>query len=219
MKLHVLQKLLPHSCEAGFTIVESLVALLVTAILLAAIAPVLVLSTATRVQSRRVELATLAAQTYIDGIRTGAVDPPSTVIELDPSSDRKLEDNLLNTTNMPIPKESKGLYCYNKSGNIAKPNCTSDLFYIQAAQMKVKGSSPQDGYRLGVRIYRADVDFKKTLIASDGSSEDEKQKKVTAVTFTGGLGNRQAPLIETTTDIINAQTSYSSLCQRLGGCK
>jgi type II secretory pathway pseudopilin PulG len=35
------------------------------------IAPVLVLSVATRVQARRVELGTQAARTYIDGVRSG----------------------------------------------------------------------------------------------------------------------------------------------------
>ncbi|MHC5822941.1 MAG: prepilin-type N-terminal cleavage/methylation domain-containing protein, partial [Nostoc sp.] len=70
------------SGESGFTIIESLVALLVVAILLTAIAPVIVLATATRVQSRRVELATQAAKTFIDGIRTGAITAPSAVTTL-----------------------------------------------------------------------------------------------------------------------------------------
>ena len=212
------------SGESGFTIIESLVALLVAAILLSAIAPVIILSAATRVQARRVELATQAARAYIDGLRTGAITLPSKPIELDPPSDppskdkpRKLEDNLINTTNMPVPTKSDDLYCFKKDGTISNPTCTSDLFYIQAAQIKVKNRQPSEGYRLGIRIYRANVDFSKTLTASgDGNNTDEKQKKQTQKTFTGGLGDRQAPLIEMTTDISSKTTTFKALCERLG---
>ncbi len=64
-------------CQSGFTIVESLMAIVVVGILLTVIAPVITLSVATRVQARRVELATQAVKTYIDGIRTGAIAAPS----------------------------------------------------------------------------------------------------------------------------------------------
>jgi prepilin-type N-terminal cleavage/methylation domain-containing protein len=64
-----LPKLFAQSSESGFTIIESLVAILVASILLAAIAPVLVISTATRVQARRIELATQAAKAFVDGVR------------------------------------------------------------------------------------------------------------------------------------------------------
>ena len=61
---------------AGFTIIESLVAVIVLGILMTAIAPTIVLSTATRVQSRRIELATLAARGYIDGVSSGNIPAP-----------------------------------------------------------------------------------------------------------------------------------------------
>lgn len=63
--------------EGGFTIIESLVAILVVSILLVAIAPVLSLSLATRVQSRRVELATQAARSYIDAVKTKKILAPT----------------------------------------------------------------------------------------------------------------------------------------------
>jgi len=49
----------PKQAQFGFTIVESLMAIVVVAILMTAISPVIILSVATRVQARRVELATL----------------------------------------------------------------------------------------------------------------------------------------------------------------
>ncbi|MEA5621600.1 hormogonium polysaccharide secretion pseudopilin HpsB [Nostoc sp. UHCC 0251] len=212
------------SGESGFTIIESLVALLVVAILLTAIAPVIVLATATRVQSRRVELATQAAKTYIDGIRTGAITPPSTVITLaapTSAAPRRVSDvagtppvtgspgdYLINTTNMPVPTVATTLYCF-KNGSISNPDCSSNtgnLFYIQASRI-IQSTGVNDGYRLGIRVYRADADF--PLTASDGT-------KKTQTPFTGGLGSRKAPLIEMTTDIGNSTTSFQALCKRLG---
>ncbi|MBW4685418.1 MAG: hormogonium polysaccharide secretion pseudopilin HpsB [Komarekiella atlantica HA4396-MV6] len=206
--------------ESGFTIIESLVALLVVAILLTAIAPVIVLATATRVQSRRVELATRAVKTYIDGVRTGAIAAPSAIISRDPanatttrnvSNSTQAAAYLISSTDMPPPTSSTGLYCFTKNGNITSTDCTDKPFefYIQAAQIKVTGSQPNDGYRLGIRVYRANADFTKTLTVSD-------ETKKTQQTFTGGLGERQAPLIEMTTDIASTNTSFQALCQRLG---
>ncbi|MEH2274182.1 MAG: hormogonium polysaccharide secretion pseudopilin HpsB [Nostoc sp.] len=240
-----LQQEICPSGESGFTIIESLVALLVVAILLTAIAPVIVLATATRVQSRRVELSTQAAKTFIDSIRTGAITAPSTVITLAASTSAaprrisdvaavaavaatgttaatpaipavtgKPQDYLINnsSTKMPPPEDStkNTLYCFKKDGTISNPDCSSNtdnLFYIQAAQIKVTGSQANDGYRLGIRVYRADADF--PLTASDDT-------KKTQTPFTGGLGSRKAPLIEMTTDIGNSTTTFQALCQRLG---
>lgn len=59
--------------QSGFTIIESLVAIIVVTILMIGLAPVITLSVATRVQAKRVELATQAARSYLDGVRTGAI--------------------------------------------------------------------------------------------------------------------------------------------------
>ncbi|WP_375499780.1 hormogonium polysaccharide secretion pseudopilin HpsB [uncultured Nostoc sp.] len=222
---HKLQQPIRSCNESGFTIIESLVALLVVAILLTAIAPVIVLATATRVQSRRVELATQAAKTFIDGIRTGAITPPSTVITLaapTSAAPRRVSDvagtppvtgtpgdYLINTTNMLVPTDATTLYCF-KNGSISNPDCSSNTgnsFYIQASRIIVQSAGVNDGYRLGIRVYRADADF--PLTASDDT-------KKTQTPFTGGLGSRKAPLIEMTTDIGNSTTSFQALCKRLG---
>src|SRR4028119_952420 len=69
------QQNLSQSRDGGYTIIESLVAMVVVAVLMIAIAPVMAFSVATRVQARRVELAMQAARTYIDALRTGAIKP------------------------------------------------------------------------------------------------------------------------------------------------
>lgn len=211
------------SDESGFTIIESLIAIVVVAILLAAIAPVLVISTATRVQSRRVELATQAAKTFIDGVRTGAIttEPSDITPVLEAPSDT-LQRNLVNTpgdylidlTKMAAPTTSTDLYCFNRNGTINNPedcpSSTDKLFYIQANRIvQSTGTNANDGYRLGIRVYRADVDFTQTVKVSAAT-------KTTQKTFTGGLGDKQAPVIEMTTDIANSNTTYQALCQRLG---
>ncbi len=209
------------SDEAGFTIIESLVAILLITILLAAIAPTIIIATATRVQSKRVELATQAARTFIDGVKTGAVTTPATTIE----HNGTLDGNLLNTANMqaPVTSTSQYLYCVTKDTNnnlavLKDPDCTSNpdkIFYIQAAKIIVRGSTPadstgipKDGYRLGIRVYRSDIDFTNAK-ASNGTD------KKTQNTFTGTLGDRQSPLVEMTTEIGSRNTSFNALCQRL----
>ncbi|MCC5665288.1 hormogonium polysaccharide secretion pseudopilin HpsB [Nostoc sp. CHAB 5784] len=201
--------------ESGFTIIESLVAMLLVTILLAAIAPTIVIATATRVQSKRVEQATQAARSFIDGVKTGAVTAPTTTT----APDGTLAGNLLNT-NMPPPTSSTSLYCVTKNASnnliISTTACTNILFYIQAKTITVTTSTPidstgipKDGYRLGIRIYRSDIDFTKPIYPSDSSN------RKTQNTFTGTLGDRQSPLVEMTTEIGSRNTSFNALCQRL----
>jgi prepilin-type N-terminal cleavage/methylation domain-containing protein len=216
------QQIIHPSGEAGFTIIESLVAIIIVAIALAAIAPPLVIATATRVQSKRVEQATQAARTFIDGLKTGAVTIPSTTI----TPDGTLAGNLLlNTTNMPVPTSSTSLYCVTKDANnnltISTTVCTNNFFYIQAVKIVAAGSTPIDtttglpidGYSLGIRVYRSDIDFTQTVYASDANIAG--QSKTTESTFTGTLGHRQSPLVEMTTTIASKSTTFNALCQRL----
>lgn len=80
MNAHKQSQPIAQSSEAGFTLMESLMAIVVLTIMLVGIAPFIVLATATRVQARRVELATQAARTYIDAVRSGAVPAPNVVV-------------------------------------------------------------------------------------------------------------------------------------------
>ncbi len=222
MKPHQLQQLPVQYSESGFTIIESLVALVVVAILMAAIAPVLVISTATRVQARRVELATQTAKAFVEGIQTKTISEDKiTKTELVASTDtanRKFlsstADYLLSSVDAPTNKND--LYCFNKNGSITLPaNCSSEVqFYIQAFQSVVKTSTNSDeGYRLGIRVYRSDAQFDSLTKTANNNGKGKAQ-----ATFSGGLGNLKTPLVEMTTEIVRGKPSYSALCQRLGGC-
>jgi hypothetical protein len=77
-------------------------------------------------------------------------------------------------------------------------------------------STADDGYALGIRVYRADA-FKLSTTLSRNNSNDNNEK-VTQNTFTGGAGQRTSPLVEMTTEINETVPEYSDLCDRLGGC-
>jgi prepilin-type N-terminal cleavage/methylation domain-containing protein len=63
-----------ESEEAGFTLLESLVAAAVVGILIVSIAPMVALSTSARVNARRIDQATQAGRSYIDAVRGGVID-------------------------------------------------------------------------------------------------------------------------------------------------
>jgi prepilin-type N-terminal cleavage/methylation domain-containing protein len=210
--------------QSGFTIIESLVAIVVLTTLLAAIAPVIALSVATRVQARRVEVATQAAKTYIDGVRSGAIATPNHVISA-------LTDNLqrnsfaavsvpgstsvtatsCSTTATSYPycqnDTTLSLYCVDLDGGGCTNTSIQD-FVIQAFR-----TGNDKNYLLGLRVYRADsIKSGVTLAGGTGTK---------TATFTGGLGDRKFPLVEITTDIVaSGQTTdkFQDFCARLGGC-
>jgi type II secretory pathway pseudopilin PulG len=239
MNPHSQQQVSDQSSQAGFTIVESLLAIIMVSILLAAISPVLVLATANRVQAKRVELATNAAKAYIDRIRAGAYNPYSTTPEIEQIQGIVVD----NTTSRPgqnalsqvMPPRSTGnltcaandyctqpgtrnylLYCVDGEGDgVCTKNSMKDMI-IQVSAYQPNPSSPpslNQGYKLGIRVYRADA------FADNGSlKKSNAQNKATARTYTGGVGDRKAPQIEMQTEIVSNSTQYSDYCARIGGC-
>ncbi|MBL1199312.1 MAG: prepilin-type N-terminal cleavage/methylation domain-containing protein [Nostoc sp. GBBB01] len=237
MNPHQLQESFTQSGESGFTLIESLVAILMVSILLVAIAPVLVISTATRVQARRVELATQAAQAFIDAIKSktiseAQVSTTTSLAAATAAAPRTLSDAstsgdyLLSST--AVPTAITSLYCFHKDGKITLPSdCTTYKttspvqFYIQGfgkAVGTISTTTTQidngQSYRLGVRVYRSDAFIDSGSLKK---SSDTNAKKT--ATFSGGLGDRKAPLVEITTEIVRGQPSYNALCERLGGCQ
>ncbi|BAZ31750.1 hypothetical protein NIES4074_42230 [Cylindrospermum sp. NIES-4074] len=204
-----------RSSQRGFTIVESLVAILVVSILLAAIAPVIALSVATRVQSRRVELASQSARAYIDGVRTKKISlaPPETGagVTLSGYSAPTATGTLTCTANSYCTVPSTTLYCLDFDGtNSCEGTSTTDMI-VQAFRYNAANSNSNiatKGYALGVRVYRADA-FKDNVALITNTKQ---------ATFAGGAGQRKAPLVEMTADINDTLPKYSDLCARLTGC-
>jgi type II secretory pathway pseudopilin PulG len=230
MKPHQLAKLFNQSSTSGFSIVEALVGILVASALLTAIAPVLVISTATRVQARRIELAAQAARTYIDGIKTGTITtlPPLTTANIDqfavPTSG-SLTCNANSYCTAPA-SPANSLYCIDRNGNADNTpdgkctNSSSQDIVIQAFRRIPAGVTVTNNYQLAIRVYRADA-FQGTdvLKRNAPTAPATESAKATALTYATALGDRKAPLLEMTTEINPNQPSYNDLCARLGGCK
>jgi prepilin-type N-terminal cleavage/methylation domain-containing protein len=180
--------------DGGYTIIESLVAMIVVSVLMIAIAPVMAFSVATRVQARRTELATQASRAYIDALRTGAIKPTDTSF---PAID----------TNAPASVNN--LYCVEFDG---KPGCTGSTdFRVQGVRSPNAAATTAEeaqtaGYGLTVRVYRGDA---------TGTLTPTAQSIVGA-----GLGNPKAPVTVMQTEIPPPPTvsgSYRSFCSRLQG--
>ena len=183
------QQNLSQSRDGGYTIIESLVAMIVVSVLMIAIAPVMAFSVATRVQARRMELATQAARAYIDALRTGAIKPVDTGF---PKPDAAVP---------PAVPTASDFYCGGKS------DCTgSQEFLVQGVRPPVTnpGTNPTDtGYSLTVRVYRP---------GATGPFVTGQQSVANS-----GLGNPKAPLVEMKTEIPTSTGpgSYGSLCSRV----
>lgn len=213
--------------QSGFTIVESLMAIVVVGILMSAIAPVIALSVSTRVQARRVELATLAARTYIDGVQSGAIAAPNHAIILDEIDDtttpKQFSPQRGTFASVAAPTSSGSLMCTATEAPYCQNTSTSSLYYIDLDGGGYSITSSRDtviqafrtsnaqNYILGLRVYRADA------FSDTNALKTQKQTGTKQATFTAGLGDRKAPLVEMTTEIVTS-TTLRDFCDRLSGC-
>ena len=205
------QQNLSQSQDGGYTIIESLVAMIVVSVLMIAIAPVMAFSVATRVQARRVELATQAARTYIDALRAGAIANPT------PDPDQGFPsrfDGNITPTNPLVPTDRTNLYCVDLDGLDCAPrsNISNRAFYVQGAWQNISNPTNDPtttGYSLLVRVYRGDAAF--------GSLTAGQQSVANS-----GLGNPKAPLVVIQTEIPpttqGGASAYRSLCARTRSC-
>ncbi|MEG3982642.1 hormogonium polysaccharide secretion pseudopilin HpsB [Microcoleus sp. T3B2] len=203
------QQNVSKSRDGGYTIIESLVAMIVVSVLMIAIAPVMAFSVATRVQARRMELATQAARAYIDGLRTGAIKPPT---DPQPTIGFPARDTSVPPAFHPAPTASNALYCVNLDETAGCAG--SKEFFVQGAWRNPANATNDPtltGYELTVRVYRADG-------FTGGPMKTEQQSVANS-----GLGNPQAPLVVMKTQIPpttgGGPSAYRSLCARTTGCQ
>jgi prepilin-type N-terminal cleavage/methylation domain-containing protein len=197
---------LHKSQDAGYTIIESLVAMIVVSVLMIAIAPVMAYSVATRVQAKRMELATQAARTYIDALRTGALKKGGTIPGFPIKGPSQLAD-----ARVPTVGET---YCVDMDGGNCSPSSNKD-FYVQGAWLNPDASITADdptskGYQLLVRVYRADS------FASGVTLKAPKTATKQSVVGSG-LGDKTMPVVEMSTEIppSTGGSAYQSLCSRI----
>ena len=196
----------PHS-QAGYTLLESLMAVIVVSVMLLAIGPVISFSVGTRFQAKRVELATQAARTYIDGVKSEAIPAP-TIKDTNPKEEK-------------VPTDITQLYCVDFDGD--KNNDTKLCETTSPVDMVVQGiayngcsTDPNSGYLLDVRVYRANS-FDPSNTA--GIKQPSAQALLTADSgTTNALGNRSLPMVQMTTEVVPkdpTKINYKSLESRL----
>jgi type II secretory pathway pseudopilin PulG len=219
-----------QSSESGYTILEGLMAILVVSALITMVGPVIAFSAGTRVQARRVELATQAAKTYMNAIRANPYNKNSTIPEL--------VDGI---TNIAVPPETvanfgapvgvdldcpntnayctapAGLYCIDfdnlPADNLPanQPGCSNKSLSDMIIQpIRLQGAvdpltnkdDPNKGYKLAIRVYRAN-----SFTPGIGNN---LQKTTPSTNVTNALGNRNAPLVTMSSDIPSQTDRFSN---------
>ncbi len=191
-----------QSAQSGFTIVEALMALIIASILLVGLAPIVVLSVASRVQARRVDLGTQAARSYIDGLRAGVITPPSDNTAQFSSPDIGIPalSAVPTEPGTCLDKNLNSLDCANLDPN------NPPLLYLQAFRNGPidRTEAVTQGYCVGVRVYRADA-------FNGGGTPTETQPLKNMFTETSTTKNY--PLVVMRAEILN-QTSFEDYAKR-----
>jgi len=186
--------------ENGFTLIESLVAIVVVSALLTGIAPMVAVSVATRVQARRVDLATQAARAYIDGVRGGTVPIPQKFAIL--SQDRITDANFPAPTPVAasyptdtqrdagtlVDTNNNGFSVSDPQDLIIQPLRNNGLDATIPMPQAEIGLLNRKGYELVVRVYRADA------FGGFGTGAPTQVTETKSI-FTSTNGSRNYPLV------------------------
>jgi prepilin-type N-terminal cleavage/methylation domain-containing protein len=161
-RLFIIKYLL--STQSGFSLIESLVAVVVVSILLAAIVPMVFLSNASRAQARRVDLATQAARSYVDGVRSGVINIINPVasfpfIDTVTGSRSQYFQNVVAPTNATVAAlDVLPAIKVDTNGNGFSVDDPQDLVIQPMRSGPSNGINlDSQGFYMAVRVYRADA--------------------------------------------------------------
>jgi type II secretory pathway pseudopilin PulG len=228
----------PPTSESGYTILEGIMAILMVTVMLTLVGPVIAFSVGTRVQAKRIELASQAAKAYVDSLRAGSLPPPvdNNLTDTTPLKKRlapnsgQADGGVLDCDNNGFCNNTNTLYCVSFDGkNITsdgkEKNCSNESLVDMVVQAQAcypgdpKVPNKDDGYHLLVRVYRANAFGKLT----DGFKTNQNGKTVDS-SVTNALGNPALPLTTFTTYIVptadNAFNSFqaSAISQKDNNC-
>ena len=185
-----------RSAELGFTLIESLIAAAVVAILIVSIAPMVALSTTARVNARRLDQATQAARSYIDAVRGGVIDVAQFPNDLVRNNALAASGNAQSQYTFEIAAPTaitfpSSTMCNNSADNVlggtvpgicVDSNCDGfsisdpqDLFIqpMRSGPLKTVSTVSTDltnqGFWLAVRVYRATALSGTTLLTETNS--------------------------------------------------
>lgn len=210
------------SSESGYSLIESLIAIIVVSILMVSVAPMIALSVGTRAQAKRLELASQAGRAYVDFLRANSSS------EEDPANPNqtmadKYAPSTTNDTQAPtqgdfvedvegyVDSSNNTLYCVNFD---EKPGCQKESLVDMVVQpVRLNGVNSNAGYNLLVRVYRADA----------FSSNDPLQTQGQNSAITNAIGDRTAPMVQFSTSIGSTgdnkyEDMNNKICDQIGGC-
>lgn len=212
-------------CQSGFTLIESLVAMVVVTSLLVGIAPLLAITALTRVQARRIDLASQAASSYINGVRGGVItipDRPSTVTDTTVARDLKdVAPPTTWTTDMGTRVDTNGNgFSVDDPADLVIQPIRNGLSATTDVQRKV---AITQGFDLYVRVYRADC------FDASGNATGNLVKEQNSLIFSGTIDNlnttdatlrsrsKCAPLAVATSDATGSKTVIKDYGNRIKG--
>ncbi|ERT08974.1 putative prepilin-type N-terminal cleavage/methylation domain protein [Lyngbya aestuarii BL J] len=200
-------KKIQSSPEEGYTILEAIIAIVVVTFLLSAMGPVIAFSVGTRVQAKRVELATQAARSYIDAVKADPTEPVKANPTGQPKTTLTLSDTPVNEVAVPAGADpEQQLYCVNFDEEAGCQVGSLVDMYVQGSACHPTSTVAEDGYVLGVRVYRAnsfDPDAPALTPLTDGKVDSD------SIT-TNALGDRSLPLIQMSTEIPPGSGSFDN---------
>jgi type II secretory pathway pseudopilin PulG len=200
---------------SGYTILEGLMAVVVVSVMLLAIGPVIAFSVGTRVQAKRVELATQAARSYIDWVKAASDD--NTVTERTPKQSAIPAITAPATGDLTGDCTSKDgycttdkkLYCVNLDET---PGCQTnspvDMVVQPIITQVTDATKPENGYEMQVGVYRAN-----SFVAGVTLQPATKSDSLT----TNAVGNRSLPLVIIKTEVLPSGATFENLRDRLNG--
>ncbi len=227
------------SSEAGYTILESIIAILVVTVLMVAVSPMIVFATATRIQAKRIQLATQAAKTYITTVKANPTEEAPSDDNVQPEKDVPFDapdnadiDSICSEDVVGESGYCQGelLYCVSFD---EEPGCQTNSVVDMVIQPIItepfaptvddqSGNADPDlpdvsrGYGLAVRVYRASAfGGEEDLLREDQDGRTEDQAVVSL------LGRSQLPLFQTQTYIPprgGGANQFDNYCDILKGC-
>lgn len=204
--LHKNKPNLKDQTEQGFTLIESLMGVVVISIVIVAITPPIFLSVATRVQNRRAEQATQLAQGEIDRIRVVVERGKYTANNLPPvaansSSNITTASAPTTAVNPPtIPTATQALRVdINKDGSY---DFLVQTFRDNGISLSGTNALPI-AFRMGVRVYS-------TAAEDNISNLESPPQQAASLRFTTGEGSqRSRPLAVLDTLVTRSDSSVS----------
>jgi len=220
LAVNSLKNINKFSTDAGFTLLESLMAVAVVSILIVGIAPMVALSTSARVNARRIDQATQAAKGYIEAVRGKVYDTakfPSSLRSSQNTQGQYTFEGIAAPTTATFPVPSGCTLniadptqnninggrvpgaCVDSNGNGFSVNDPQDLVIQPMRSGDTDAEKLADqGFWLAVRVYRADA-FSSGLNLKKGTEPECASSKSV---FVGTNGSMVCPLVTMRSQII-----------------